>query len=38
MKINTPIAFVSFDKVFIEIERSRVRASAFILVLFKNID
>ena len=36
MKINKQIAFVSFDKVFIEIERSKVRAPAF--VFFKNMD
>ena len=31
MKINKPIAFVSLETVFIEIERSKVSVSAFII-------
>ena len=36
MKINKPIEFVSLEIVFIEIERSYVSVSAFII--FKNMD
>ena len=38
MKINKQFAFASFDKVFIKIERSKVRVSAWILEFFKNMD
>jgi len=36
MKINKPIEFVSLETVFIEIERSKVSVSTFII--FKNMD
>ena len=36
MKINKTIEFVSLETVFIEIERSKVSVSAFII--FKNMD